>query len=84
MVCIKELAVPSPKPTQKCLGKKLHCICFMSSTAQLFQDSCPSLPTQVTIDINFLPSNISLTFRPSYQQALYCCQLAKTERSKSR
>lgn len=67
---IKELAMLFPKTIQKYLGKRLHYTYFISLTMQLFQDGCPSLPTEVMGDINFIPSNLSLAVRLSYQQAV--------------
>lgn len=78
MLDMKELAMLFLKTMQEHLGKKLH-----SSTSPPWPCS-PFLPTQVMVDTNFIPSNLFLTVRVSYQQAVRCCQLAKTEGSKSR
>ena len=78
---IKELAMLFPKTMQKHSGKKLHYIYSISLATQLFQCGYPSLPTRVMLDINFIPSNLSLAVRLSYQHAVL---LSETEGNKSR
>lgn len=54
---------------QKCLGKKLHCIYLISLVTLFSRDICPSLLTQVMVDVNFIPLSLSFAVRWSYQQA---------------